>query len=86
MREKEQHSQITPERIMQLAWDYAPPLIIEAAIYNRIFDVLDGSAKTIDQISSETGYPSPTFTFTDECSYGIRVTRKRWRLSVRFGS
>ena len=57
MREKEQHPQITPERIMQLAWGYAPPLIIEAVIYNRIFDVLDGSAKTIDQISSETDIP-----------------------------
>lgn len=55
MREKEHDPQITPAHIMQLAWGYAPPLIIEAAIHNRIFDALDGGAKTIDQISSETG-------------------------------
>jgi hypothetical protein len=32
------HAAITPERIMQLAWGYAPPLIIEAAVRHQVFD------------------------------------------------
>ena len=30
---------VTPERIMQFAWGYVPPLILEAAIRHRIFDL-----------------------------------------------
>ena len=33
--------QVTPERIAQLVWGYAPPFILEAAIRHRVFDVLD---------------------------------------------
>ena len=35
------HSQITPERIFQFGFAYAPPLIIEAAVRHHIFDVID---------------------------------------------
>ena len=38
---------LTPERIMQLAWGYAPPLILEAAVKHRVFDLLDESPKTV---------------------------------------
>ena len=38
-------SEVTPQRIMQFAWGYAPPLILEAAIRHRVFDVLDGGRK-----------------------------------------
>jgi ubiquinone/menaquinone biosynthesis C-methylase UbiE len=37
---------ITPQRIMQYGWGYAPPLMIEAAVKHRIFDLLDGGPKT----------------------------------------
>ena len=37
--------QVTPERIMQFVWGYAPPLILEAAIRHRVFDVLDDGPK-----------------------------------------
>ena len=46
---------VTPERIQQFAWAYAPPLILEAAIRHRVFDVLDGGAKTVPQLAAETG-------------------------------
>jgi ubiquinone/menaquinone biosynthesis C-methylase UbiE len=46
---------VTPERIMQLAWGYAPPLILEAAVRCRVFDVLDAGPKPLDQIAAETG-------------------------------
>jgi ubiquinone/menaquinone biosynthesis C-methylase UbiE len=46
---------VTPERIMQLAWGYVPPLLLEAAIRHRIFDLLDGGPKTVSEIQKETG-------------------------------
>src|SRR5262249_44144360 len=47
-------TQITPERIMQFTFGFAPPLIIEAAIRHRVFDVLDEGAKMIEQLCAET--------------------------------
>jgi len=46
---------VTPERIYQLAWGYAPPLILEAALRHRVFDVLDGGAKSLKEIHEATG-------------------------------
>jgi 3-hydroxy-5-methyl-1-naphthoate 3-O-methyltransferase len=46
---------VTPERIQQFAWGYVPPFVIEAAIRNRVFDVLDGSPKKLEQIQIATG-------------------------------
>ena len=50
-----QSKPLTPERIMQLAWAYAPPLIIEAAVANRVFDELDKGPATVEQLSQKTG-------------------------------
>src|SRR5690242_5980995 len=47
--------QATPERIMQFAWGYVPPLILEAAIRHRVFDVLDKGPKTVKEVQKETG-------------------------------
>jgi ubiquinone/menaquinone biosynthesis C-methylase UbiE len=48
-------AQVTPERILQFAWGYAPPLILEAAIRHRVFDTLDESPKNLAQVSAATG-------------------------------
>ncbi|HUZ04438.1 MAG TPA: methyltransferase [Acidobacteriaceae bacterium] len=45
---------VTPERLMQLAWAYAPPLAIEAGVRLGIFNALDGGSKTLDEIASTT--------------------------------
>jgi ubiquinone/menaquinone biosynthesis C-methylase UbiE len=45
----------TPERIIQFAWGYVPPLVLEAAIRHRVFDVLDGGSKTVSEVQKETG-------------------------------
>jgi SAM-dependent methyltransferase len=45
----------TPERIQQFAWGYIPPLVLEAAIRHRVFDLLDGGPKTVLEIHKETG-------------------------------
>lgn len=49
------NAQVTPERIMQFAWGYVPPLVLEAAIRHRVFDVLDSGAKTIAEVQKATG-------------------------------
>lgn len=51
----EQQKQVTPERIMQMAWGYAPTLILEAAIRNKVFDTLDAGPKTVDEVAAATG-------------------------------
>ena len=48
-------NQVTPERLMQFGFAYAPPLIIAAAVSNKVFDSLESGSKTVDQISKETG-------------------------------
>ena len=42
---------LTPERIMQFAWGYAPTLIIEAAVRHGIFDMLDKRPLTAQEIA-----------------------------------
>lgn len=46
---------VTPERLMQFAWGYAPTLIIEAAVHNHVFDLLDQSPKTVAELAKATG-------------------------------
>ena len=46
---------VTPERIMQFAWGYVPTLVLETAIRHRVFDVLDGGAKTLKETAAATG-------------------------------
>src|SRR5213593_920456 len=37
--------QITSERLQELGFAYAPPLIISAAVSNKVFDVLESGAE-----------------------------------------
>lgn len=46
---------VTPERIFQMAWGYAAPLALEAAIRHRVFDVLDEGPKSLAEVSQATG-------------------------------
>ncbi|MHC1767882.1 MAG: methyltransferase [Verrucomicrobiia bacterium] len=45
----------TPDRIMQLAWGYAAPLIIEAAVEHRVFDQLEGGPRSLEELVFATG-------------------------------
>ncbi len=42
----------TPERIMQLAWGYAPTLILEVAVIHKIFDYLDEAGRTVAEVAT----------------------------------
>ena len=48
-------NQVTPERLMQFGFAYAPPLIIGAAVSNKVFDTLATGPKTVAEVSKETG-------------------------------
>ena len=47
-------SSITPERLMQFTFGFAPPLIIETGIRLRVFDVLEEGARTLDELRAAT--------------------------------
>lgn len=46
---------VTPERIMQFVFAFAPPLVIEAAVRNGVFDALDGRQLTAEEVGAATG-------------------------------
>jgi ubiquinone/menaquinone biosynthesis C-methylase UbiE len=46
---------VTPERIMQFTWSFVPPLVLEAAIRHRVFDVLATGPKTVKETMEATG-------------------------------
>jgi ubiquinone/menaquinone biosynthesis C-methylase UbiE len=50
-----ENKSVTPERIMQFAWGYAPSLAIEAAVRHRVFETLDKGPRTVAQLAAETG-------------------------------
>lgn len=45
---------VTPERIMQMAWGYAAPLMLEAGVRNGVFDLLDTGPRTLEEVARET--------------------------------
>jgi predicted transcriptional regulator len=40
---------------MRYTWGYAPPLILEAAVRNHVFDALEQGPKTVAEVSASTG-------------------------------
>lgn len=49
---------VTPDRIMQLAWGYAPPLIVAAAVRHGLFDALEHQPLTGEQLAGRIGVDS----------------------------
>jgi precorrin-6B methylase 2 len=47
----------TPDIIMQLAWGYAPPMIVKAAVEHGIFEQLDQGAKTAPELADAAAVP-----------------------------
>ena len=48
----------TPERILQFAWAFAPPLLIEAAVRHRVFDILAEQRATLAELVQDSGASS----------------------------
>lgn len=69
-------AQVTPERIMQMAWGYVPPLVLEAAIRHRVFDVLDSGPKDIWEIQKATGASARGLTAIMDALVGLSFLAK----------
>jgi hypothetical protein len=69
-------NQVTPERIMQFAWGYVPPLILEAAIRHRVFDVLDSGPKAINDVQKETDASERGLTAIMNALVGLNLLAK----------
>ncbi len=68
-----EHGAVTPERIMQFAWGYAPPLIIEAAVRNGVFDALEDRPKTAAEVSAATGASERGLTMIMNALIGLEL-------------
>lgn len=73
---EQQQTQVTPERIMQMAWGYVPPLILEAAIRHHVFDVLDSGSKTIAEVEKATGASARGLTSVMNALVGLNFLSK----------
>jgi ubiquinone/menaquinone biosynthesis C-methylase UbiE len=71
-----EQTQVTPERLMQLGFAYAPPLVIGAAISNKVFDTLAMGAKTAAQVSKETGASERGLRIVMNALVGLELLRK----------
>ena len=68
--------QVSPERLMQFGFAYAPPLIITAAVSNKVFDSLESGSKTVDQISKETGASARGLRMLMNALVGLELLKK----------
>jgi precorrin-6B methylase 2 len=46
---------VTPERLLQMLWGFAPPLAVEAAIRHGVFDTLARQPATVAELAAATG-------------------------------
>ena len=46
---------VTPQRLLALQAEFAPPFLVEAALEHRVFDVLDAGPMSLEQLSAATG-------------------------------
>src|SRR6266481_6676626 len=73
---KRQTKKLTPERLQQFGFAYAPPLIISAAVNNKIFDTLKGGAKTVEQVKKETGASARGLRAIMDALVGLELVKK----------
>jgi ubiquinone/menaquinone biosynthesis C-methylase UbiE len=68
--------QVTPERLMELGFAYAPPLIISAGVSNNVFDSLEHGAKTSEQVAEETGASGRALQILMNALVGLDLLKK----------
>jgi SAM-dependent methyltransferase len=62
---------------MQFAWGYAPPLILEAALNYRLFDLLDQAPQTVRELASRSGASVRGLTAILNALVGLEFLAKR---------
>jgi ubiquinone/menaquinone biosynthesis C-methylase UbiE len=68
--------QVTPERLMELSFAYAPPLIISAGVSNKVFDSLEGDAKTPEEVAEQTGASARALRILMNALVGLGLLKK----------
>ena len=68
--------QVTSERLQQIGFAYAPPLIISAAVSNEVFDTLASGAKTVEQVSKKTGSSARGLRAIMDALVGLELLKK----------
>jgi len=74
--EKARNEKLTPERLQQFGFAYAPPLIISAAVNNKVFDALEGGPKTVEQLKKETGASARGLRAIMDALVGLELLKK----------
>src|SRR6266566_706747 len=67
---------VTPERLMEIGFACAPPLIISAGVSNKVFDSLQNGAKTSEQIAEETGASARALRILMNALVGLNLLKK----------
>jgi ubiquinone/menaquinone biosynthesis C-methylase UbiE len=73
---KPKTKKLTPERLQQFGFAYAPPLIISAAVNNKVFDTLQRGPKTIEQVTKETGGSARGLRAIMDALVGLELLKK----------
>ncbi|HUS38535.1 MAG: methyltransferase dimerization domain-containing protein [Pirellulales bacterium] len=67
----------SPERIQQMSFGYAPPLILEAAIDHQVFDHLDNGPRTLEAMVAATGASRRGLRALLDALVGLELLHKR---------
>ena len=73
---KRKTKKLTPERLQQFGFAYAPPLIISAAVNNKVFEALQSGAKTVDQVKKATGASQRGLRAIMDALVGLELLKK----------
>jgi len=68
--------QVTPERLMELSFAYAPPLIISAGVSNKVFGSLEDGPKTSQQVAEKTGASARALQILMNALVGLDLLKK----------
>jgi ubiquinone/menaquinone biosynthesis C-methylase UbiE len=73
---KRKTKKLTPERLQQLGFAYSPPLIISAAVNNKVFDTLQAGPKTVEEVKKETGASARGLRAIMDALVGLELLKK----------
>lgn len=74
---KKKSPPVSPQRLMELTWGFAPPLIVASAIELGLFNALDAGAKTVAALAAETGASHRGLTAIAEALAGFGLLAKK---------
>jgi ubiquinone/menaquinone biosynthesis C-methylase UbiE len=75
-RKTHRKKQVTPQRLMELSFAYAPPLIISAAVNNGVFNSLENSARTANEVAKQTGASARALRILMNALVGLNLLKK----------